>query len=301
MCVIPPQALSLQPPPTPDLCAWIDQAHEAMRHAAPDVASLLDDYAGEARFGAACVGDDLRRLAPGAEVLEVGAGAGLLSAALASRGFRVTALEPLGSGFSHMRRLQTLVDDYTTTLGIAVNRVHDGAEQLPATGAYAFAFSINVMEHVPDVAAVLRGVWGALAPGAAYRFVCPNYALPYEPHFGIPTLGSKTRTWQVFRRRILSSQTVVDPRGTWDSLNWISVPEVRRICRREFGVAPAFDRRLLGRFLARAATDPSFQRRHGAVMRLAGRLCAAPVMQRAAGLVPPALQPAMSCAITRGR
>ena len=43
------------------------------------------------------------------------------------------------------------------------------------------------MEHVDDVPLVLRRVMSALRPGAAYRFVCPNYRFPFEPHFDIPT------------------------------------------------------------------------------------------------------------------
>jgi SAM-dependent methyltransferase len=119
------------------------------------------------------------------------------------------------------------------------------AEQIVADAEFDFAFSMNVMEHVDDVPLVLGRVVRALRPGAAYRFVCPNYGFPYEPHFDMPTLLSKSLTWRFLRNRILNSRTVLDPRGTWQSLNWISVAAVRRTCRRDLGIEPEFDRTVL--------------------------------------------------------
>lgn len=289
-------------PNLPALDAWIDRARRHLLAAAPDLADLIDDYAGEARFGASVIAGDLSRAGAGAHVLEVGAGAGLLSAALQAAGYRVTALEPLGAGFTHMARLRALVDDYTSAEGLAIERLDIAAEALTSGGqAFDLAFSINVMEHVDDVGAVLRGVWAALGPGASYHFLCPNYRFPYEPHFGIPTLGTKALTWRVFERRILASPVVVDPPGTWASLNWISVNHVRRLCRREFGVTPQFDRGVTYRFVQRAVADPSFQRRHGVALRTLARAVDALGLARLAFLVPPGVQPAMSCRLTRPR
>lgn len=281
--------------------AWIDRAGRRLTAEAPDLARLVDDYAGEARFGAAAIAGDLSRAGAGARVLEVGAGAGLLSAALHAAGFRVTALEPLGAGFAHMARLRALVDDYARARGVDLERLDIGAEALATGPVFDLAFSINVMEHVDDVGAVLRGVWASLAPGASYRFVCPNYRFPYEPHFGIPTLGTKALTWRVFRRRILGSSAVVNPAGTWASLNWISVAQVRRLCRRELGVTPDFDREVTYRFVQRALDNPSFQRRRGAAVRRLAQAVDAVRLTRLARLVPPGAQPAMSCRLTRPR
>jgi hypothetical protein len=51
--------------------------------------------------------------------------------------------------------------------------------------------------------------------------------------------------------------------------------------------------------LRRALDDPSFQRRHGAVVRGVAGAIAALGLDRAALLLPPSLQPAMSCCIER--
>ena len=278
---------------------WLAGAEQHLRAVAPDLEALVTDYAGEARFGAAVIAADLARLAPGARVLEVGAGTLLLSSALQAAGYRVTAVEPLGRGFSHFDRLRELVRDYALSRGCAPELRHIPAETLDATAAFDFAFSINVMEHVDDVALVLQRVWHALTPGGSYRFVCPNYTFPFEPHFGIPTIGGKALTWRLFHRRILASRVVIDPAGAWASLNWITVARVRQVCRQAFGVEPAFDRDVSYRFVRRAICDPSFQRRHGRVMRGLARGLGASGLIGLTRLVPAGLQPAMSCLVTR--
>lgn len=286
------------PPDLRGLSGWIDGAAHHLRGTAPDLTGPIDDYAGEARFGAGLLVDDLARAGARARVLEVGAGAGLLSAALQGVGYQVTALEPVGTGFSHMARLRALVLNYARERGAVPELLELPAEALTLDKQFDLAFSINVMEHVHDVAEVLQRVWASLRPGASYRFVCPNYRFPFEPHFGIPTLGTKALTWRAFSRRILASPVVVDPAGTWASLNWISVPEVRRICR-AFQVQPEFDRAITYRFVRRALGDPTFQRRHGAALHLTARAADTLGVARLALLVPPGLQPAMSCRITR--
>ena len=300
--------------------SWLDGAARHLAVVAPDLSPLVADYVGEARFGASEIAGDLAALPPGAHVLEVGAGALLLSCALQAAGFRVTALEPVGAGFSHMAHLRGLVLEYASPLGCAPELLELPAEALDRTAEFDFAFSINVMEHVGDVAPVLRRVWLALRPSAGYRFVCPNYRFPFEPHFGIPTAGGKALTWRIFRRRILASRVVVDPAGTWASLNWITVALVRQICQQEFGVQPRFDRAVSFRFVQIRKRE-----RSGGIFSImwlvrwatrAGRISTlwiAPrvVMRRLAAaldatglialakLVPAIAQPAMSCRLAR--
>jgi len=71
----------------------------AVRRDAPHLERSFDVFAQEARAARAWLAPSLQRLAPRAEVLEVGAGLMLLSCQLAKEGFAVTALEPIGQGF----------------------------------------------------------------------------------------------------------------------------------------------------------------------------------------------------------
>ncbi|MFN7976738.1 MAG: class I SAM-dependent methyltransferase [Vicinamibacterales bacterium] len=167
-----------------------------------------------------------------------------------------------------------------------------------APGAFDLAFSINVMEHVGDPEAVLPRVVASLRPGGRYHFVCPNYTFPFEPHFNIPTLGTKARTWRVFERRILASPVVADPAGTWASLNWICVGSARR-AGRAAGLVPVFDRGIAATFLRRALDAPTFQRRHSAAMHAAAGIVRGLRLDRMTALLPPSAHPALSCHIVR--
>eukprot|EP00494_Astrolonche_serrata_P011852 UN11950 len=57
------------------------------------------------------------------------------------------------------------------------------------------------MEHVDDVDQVIRNVADSLRHGGTYRFTCPNYFFPYEPHFNIPTLLSKNLTEKLLPKK----------------------------------------------------------------------------------------------------
>jgi 2-polyprenyl-3-methyl-5-hydroxy-6-metoxy-1,4-benzoquinol methylase len=54
-------------------------------------------------------------------------------------------------------------------------------------------FSINVMENLKDPYSVLIQMNSALKFGGKYRFFCPNYDFPYEPHFGKWIFREKTQ------------------------------------------------------------------------------------------------------------
>ncbi|MFM0011353.1 class I SAM-dependent methyltransferase [Paraburkholderia sediminicola] len=272
---------------------------ELVRHDAPDLLETFDGYAGEVRFGRALIADDLARLPNGAKILEVGAGSLMLSCVLASEGYEVTALEPVGRGFSHFARLQSIVAGYAARKGVLPELMPSSGEELDAVDRFDYAFSVNVMEHVNDVALVLERVHASLRRGGMYRFMCPNYAFPYEPHFNLPTLLSRTLTEKVMWRWIVRSKNVLDPMGTWRSLNWITVRSVRRICRQRLTTEPVFDQLIFQTFLSRALSDEAFQARRGPLLR--GMITG---LQRTgllglSRLIPVALLPVMDCRITR--
>jgi 2-polyprenyl-3-methyl-5-hydroxy-6-metoxy-1,4-benzoquinol methylase len=275
------------------------ELRELVRHEAPDLLETFDGYAGEVRFGRALIANDLAQLPSGAKILEVGAGSLMLSCVLVSEGYTVTALEPVGSGFSHFARLQSIVASYAARQSVLPELMTSSGEELDAVDRFDYAFSVNVMEHVNDVALVLERVHAALRHGGTYRFMCPNYAFPYEPHFNLPTLLNRALTEKMMWRWIISSKNVLDPLGTWRSLNWITVRSVRRICRQRLMTEPAFDRQIFQTFLSRALSDEAFQARRGPLLRgiIAG-------FQRTGllgftALIPIALLPVMDCRVTR--
>ena len=232
-----------------------------------EAARLVEIYASEAPVGLALVEPLLR---PGLRILEVGSGIGLLTRHLAERGFDVTAIEPGAAGFGLMPRVGASVAAMEPALPPSA-RLRIGAAELdPAVhGLFDLVFSVNVMEHVPDLDGAFRGMAGVLKPGGTMIHMCPNYLIPYEPHFGIPLLPLAPRwTKRLFPARVASLP------GVWDELNFITARRVRALAARH-GLRAAFDRGVLARTLRRLETDPEFVIRQGGLPRLAQRLLTA--------------------------
>jgi 2-polyprenyl-3-methyl-5-hydroxy-6-metoxy-1,4-benzoquinol methylase len=99
---------------------------------------------------------------PARTVLDFGAGTGRLATALAARGLEVTGVEPdsrlrarlAQSGIANVARLDELRDR-----------------------RFDYAVSLNVLEHCPDDAGVVRAIHERLAPGGRCLFYVPAFPL----------------------------------------------------------------------------------------------------------------------------
>jgi SAM-dependent methyltransferase len=279
--------------------SWLQLIRSHFIEVKPELLALFDTYAAEARFGRRFIEADLGRLRAGATVLEVGAGSLLLSCQLIREGFEVTALEPIGDGFSHFDQMRQLVLVVAHSQDCCPKILDQPAEELDAINRFDYAFSVNVMEHVGDVACVLGAVGNSLAVGASYRFTCPNYIFPYEPHFNIPILVSKKLTERVWRRKIFGSTTVPDPVGAWRSLNWINVVQVKRIIGGEDGFRVFFNRSMLASTLERIGLDTEFARRRSPVIRIVIMMLVRFRIHYLFNLIPAAMQPVIDCRIEK--
>lgn len=284
---------------SPAIEKWLDELRFRFSNAAPELLSLFDIYAAEARFGRRYLALDLQRLPPGSRILELGAGSLLLSCQLVREGFVVTALEPTGDGFSHFSRMRQVVLEKARSEGCCPRILEIAGECMSEQETFDFAFSINVMEHVDNPSLVLDRVGASLAGGATYRFTCPNYLFPYEPHFNIPTLFSKGLTERFLGQRIFSSQTVTDPAGTWESLNWINVMQVRKAVAQLPTLSVDFNRRLLVSTLERMVSDKDFASRRSPVLRRFLSLLVRLRIHELCRFLPATMQPIMDCSVVK--
>ncbi len=260
---------------------------------------LFDIMAGEARFARAWLDEDLRRLPKAAPILEVGGGVFLLTCQLAREGFSVTAIEPTGIGFGSFEELGAIVLALAALEGAVPTIARCGAEDFESDTRYALAFSVNVMEHVEAPDQGIARVSAVLSAGGSYRFLCPNYLFPYEPHFDIPTVGSKAMTERFMRGRIEGCARVDDPVGLWKSLNWISVPQVKRIARSDESLEARFRTSTLTWMLERALSDVQFARRRARWMVAAIGMLKGLGLLRLASFIPATLQPIMDVRLTK--
>jgi hypothetical protein len=155
------------------------------------------------------------------------------------------------------------------------------------------------MEHVDDVPRVMANIVGSLVADASYRFTCPNYLFPYEPHFNIPTLFSKKLTEKVLHSRIFENKSMPDPAGMWQSLNWINVLQVRRAARDLADIRATFNLSLLVSTLERVAVDQNFASRRSPAIRSILSLLVRLHMHQIFRFVPAMFQPIMDCRLKK--
>jgi len=227
---------------------------------ADDFADMFETYANESRVTLSMISQYLH---PEKTMLEVGAGFCLTSLFLKAEGYRITALEPALGGFGIFERLKEAILEHYASVGLPV--IHEAAQQLDAVqhGRFDLIFSNNVIEHIPDWRTALTAMVSVLDMEGIMVHACPNYSVPYEPHYGVPVLR---RFPQLSRRLFLPASS--DPE-IWDSLNFISSGDVRLYCRQQ-GLRCHFEKALLYKALKRLNDDPVFRQRHqGIVMKVA--------------------------------
>ncbi len=278
---------------------WLADVRESFAGTPPALAALFETYAAEAVFGRRYIDTDLAQLKTGARLVEIGAGSLLLSCQLVREGFQVTAVEPTGSGFTHFEQMRQLILQRASALGCLPRMLNLAAEELAMPDSFDYAFSVNVMEHVNDVARVIASTGDSLVVGASYRFTCPNYLFPYEPHFNMPTLFSRSLTWRILGRRMMANRHLPDPAGTWASLNWINVPQVSRIASRLPWLQARFNRQMLVSTFERIATDPGFAQRRSPLVRRLILWMVGLRLHRLLGLLPATVQPIMDCSFQK--
>lgn len=244
-------------------------AMELLEEVAPDradLADLLQTYLNEVPVALSLLEPILERSTP-LRLLEVGSGVGAVTACLRSVGYSVVALEPGGPGFEDLLLLEELVrtvsdrliggdHDFAPTLRIGVDDLNPVIH-----GPFDVAFSVNVLEHVPDPLAALGRINAVLEPKGIQRHVCPNYAFPYEPHFFVPLLPF----WPSQTARLLPSS--VTETGLWSSINFVTARQVRRWARGA-EVRVAFDRGVLAEAFERFLADAVFAERHSGLSRI---------------------------------
>lgn len=231
------------------------------------IADTIRTYSGELRVALGLLdGVALGRR----RILDVGAGIGLATFFLAGEGHNATALEPGGLGFHLNHALFLAMRDYLGAGDVTLLSI--GAEGLDPTlhGHFDVMFSANVLEHVADLDAVVAAMAQTLAPGGIMMHTCPNYAVPYEPHYRLPLLplAPGATPWIGARKS----------EKLWRSFNFVTARQLVRLMRRA-GLTPVLAGGVMSRSFERLLVDPIFAGRHSPAL---GRL--ARVLQATGGM-----------------
>lgn len=192
-------------------------------------------------------------------ILEVGAGSCFLSARLLSEGWQVVSLEPVSLGFDAVGHLRKYSQKILAENGLSLSIWDTTAENMmfSSRGLFDFIFSINVLEHVQNLRTAFHNMGSAMAPGATMLHSCPNYLVPYEPHFGKLLIPFS-------KRRPLTIKLSTPQRtDLWKSINFIHYFQVLRYAK-ENGLKLQFRSGMMARAFERLLMDPAFASRQPA-------------------------------------
>ena len=164
---------------------------------------------------------------------EIGSGIGLLSRMIAEKGHTVIATEPATSGFGVVKVLQKVIEKSFNTETKVPVYYSETAEELFTTlqsehKKFNYIFCANVVEHVINLPKFFDSIIPLISQNGTFRFVCPNYAIPYEPHFGFITLFSKKLTFKFQKRKILEMEKQ-RKENLIEFYNELSFPNIQKI------------------------------------------------------------------------
>ena len=264
----------------------------------PEITDPLRTYISEAKFFKNIVAPDVANLISGSYVIEVGSGIGLLSLHLASLGFEVTAFEPQSSGFNQMNAMRSFISENWKPSAPQVEFREASLNQTTQLEKLAdYIFAINVIEHVHDFEELITHAVKAKTPEATMRIVCPNYSIPYEPHFNIPIIFTKRITKFIFGHKIHNSK-IPDSDEFWGDLSWPTQKKLKKILKSK-GWNVEFSRDATHEYLNRAFSDSDFIVRKG---RIIGSLFKLPsVLVKIVRFIPLAYLPVIDCRISNAK
>lgn len=223
-------------------------------------------------------------------VLEVGSGAGIFMSWLLLNDVDIIGIEPSALGFSFHQDVLTAILDY---FNLPKERVFDMlAEELDAaiTGKFDLIYSINVMEHIPvnNLELAFLKMKNVMAADGIMYHHCPNYIIPFEPHYGVPLVP--------FFPQLMGKWKGIHKEDLWVSVNFITLPQVKKIARK-LDMDVNFKKNVMKETFTRLELDQQFASRHRVLVRVYKVLKAVKIIDLL-GLIPPMLSTPMTYAIT---
>ena len=146
----------------------------------------------------------------GRRVLDVGCGGGILAESMAARGAKVT-------GIDLSEQALGVADLHSLESGVTVEYRRIAAEDMAAEqpGAFDVVTCMEMLEHVPDPAAVVRACAALVRPGGKVFFSTIN------------------RNLKAYLLAVIGAEYILRmlPRGTHDYARFIKPAELARHCR----------------------------------------------------------------------
>jgi 2-polyprenyl-3-methyl-5-hydroxy-6-metoxy-1,4-benzoquinol methylase len=234
----------------------------------PDLLRLFETYHHEALAARKFLDSDLQNLDPESKILEVGGGIMLLASQLATEGYQVTSVEPVGMGFSDIEYLKGIVIEKGQADGISLTTDQRRIEEFSSDNVFEYIFSINVMEHLINPYHTLSELMKFLGPSGIYRFFCPNYDFPYEPHFSKWMFKRKNKSFHLSKAAVMNSKIdLTDSEGLYDSLNFITAAKLKKNLT-DGNIELNFNKDAFKNIIERSLNDVGLGDRHPRLVKL---------------------------------
>lgn len=187
----------------------------------------------------------------GKRVLEIGAGAGIVSACLHLCGAAVTMVEPSRGVFSYQEKICAALHRH---LDIQIPCITKPVEEIePGLPQYDFIFSINVLEHILNLGKAFSVMNYLLKDDGVMFHICPNYTIPYEPHVGVVLFPFFPRATFALSKRLRLHPVS-------QQLTFITVGTIKQLAKKH-NLAVIFYKDMMYQSFMRLKTDNEFRKR----------------------------------------
>ena len=147
------------------------------------------------------------------------------------------------------------------------------------------------MEHIPaeNLSLAVSKMNSVLKDDGIMYHHCPNYTVPFEPHYGLPLVP--------FFPHATGKLKGVYKEGVWQSLNFITVNKVRDIVK-NLGLKVDFKKAMMQESFMRLEKDPQFASRHPMLTKMYKGMKAVGIINLM-GHIPPSLCTPMTFTISK--
>jgi 2-polyprenyl-3-methyl-5-hydroxy-6-metoxy-1,4-benzoquinol methylase len=228
----------------------------------PELIDLFLTYQNEAIEARKFLNESLVKLNKEADILEVGGGILALSVQLASEGFQITAVEPVGEGFTGISYIMEIFLEISRNENLRIQLIRHPIEACEFKGEFDFIFSINVLEHLKNPYLVMIQLVGILKEDGSCRIFCPNYDFPYEPHFQKWMYQRKNGAFYLPLSKAKTSMIEISEwEGVHRSLNFTTLRKLERFLLQN-KIRYLVNKSALQNILMRGAFDQELKNRH---------------------------------------
>ena len=192
-------------------------------------------------------------------LLEIGGGAGFTYTFLRSQGYDVTSIEPGSDGFGDRYKAGLRLCEL---LGIDSSGWHKSMiENFNGNNEFDLIFSFYVLEHVESLELAFKAMVRHLKPDGIMVHTCPNYNIPFEPHYNILLFPLKPEWSTLFYPSLRD-------KGLWQGLNFTTLGRIKKICKNN-NLRLTFSKAMTANYLMRVIEDPVFRERKKMFYKLA--------------------------------